>query len=172
MRLLFVSWCLDSIPQTPSTSHNCVGTLPAFLLGLPLMFVLERADRPASKSFLILLLTFHLYFTKEKPILCRFDFGKMSIIEMMFLRSVCADDADNALSVFSFTDCVYIESRRPNTPYFICSIQDFKLVSRLFLPPCRPDHGPLLRMPSLCFICTFLYFLYVESKIKREVWCG
>lgn len=30
---------------------------------------------------------------------------------------------------FSFKDCVYIESRRPNTPYFICSIQDFKLVS-------------------------------------------
>uniref|UniRef100_A0A8C6PR06 Arginine-glutamic acid dipeptide repeats protein n=1 Tax=Nothobranchius furzeri TaxID=105023 RepID=A0A8C6PR06_NOTFU len=27
-------------------------------------------------------------------------------------------------------DCVYIESRRPNTPYFICSIQEFKLVSR------------------------------------------
>ncbi|KAL1249963.1 hypothetical protein QQF64_020968 [Cirrhinus molitorella] len=26
-------------------------------------------------------------------------------------------------------NCVYIESRRPNTPYFICSIQDFKLVS-------------------------------------------
>ncbi|KAI7794112.1 putative arginine-glutamic acid dipeptide repeats protein, partial [Triplophysa rosa] len=26
-------------------------------------------------------------------------------------------------------DCVYIESRRPNTPYFICSIQDFKLVN-------------------------------------------
>ncbi|XP_036112524.1 arginine-glutamic acid dipeptide repeats protein isoform X1 [Molossus molossus] len=26
-------------------------------------------------------------------------------------------------------DCVYIESRRPNTPYFICSIQDFKLTS-------------------------------------------
>ncbi|XP_069466144.1 arginine-glutamic acid dipeptide repeats protein isoform X3 [Ambystoma mexicanum] len=25
-------------------------------------------------------------------------------------------------------DCVYIESRRPNTPYFICSIQDFKLI--------------------------------------------
>ncbi|KAL6081971.1 hypothetical protein STEG23_002225 [Scotinomys teguina] len=25
-------------------------------------------------------------------------------------------------------DCVYIESRRPNTPYFICSIQDFKLL--------------------------------------------
>uniref|UniRef100_A0A4W6CI89 Arginine-glutamic acid dipeptide repeats protein n=1 Tax=Lates calcarifer TaxID=8187 RepID=A0A4W6CI89_LATCA len=33
-------------------------------------------------------------------------------------------------------DCVYIESRRPNTPYFICSIQDFKLVtSSSCLPP-------------------------------------
>uniref|UniRef100_A0A8C6U656 Arginine-glutamic acid dipeptide repeats protein n=1 Tax=Neogobius melanostomus TaxID=47308 RepID=A0A8C6U656_9GOBI len=31
-------------------------------------------------------------------------------------------------------DCVYIESRRPNTPYFICSIQDFKLVSARDLP--------------------------------------
>lgn len=42
------------------------------------------------------------------------------------------------LKVFSFVflcaDCVYIESRRPNTPYFICSIQDFKLVST-FTPP-------------------------------------
>ncbi|XP_077401797.1 arginine-glutamic acid dipeptide repeats protein isoform X1 [Vanacampus margaritifer] len=27
-------------------------------------------------------------------------------------------------------DCVYIESRRPNTPYFICSIQEFKLSKR------------------------------------------
>ncbi|KAM4702740.1 arginine-glutamic acid dipeptide repeats protein [Rhinophrynus dorsalis] len=27
-------------------------------------------------------------------------------------------------------DCVYIESRRANTPYFICSIQDFKLSKR------------------------------------------
>uniref|UniRef100_A0A8C3RTC5 Arginine-glutamic acid dipeptide repeats protein n=1 Tax=Chelydra serpentina TaxID=8475 RepID=A0A8C3RTC5_CHESE len=32
-------------------------------------------------------------------------------------------------------DCVYIESRRPNTPYFICSIQDFKLVSRELCSP-------------------------------------
>lgn len=30
------------------------------------------------------------------------------------------------------SDCVYIESRRPNTPYFICSIQEFKLVSAIF----------------------------------------
>lgn len=37
---------------------------------------------------------------------------------------------------FSLADCVYIESQRPNTPYFICSIQDFKLVSRfLFIFP-------------------------------------
>lgn len=36
----------------------------------------------------------------------------------------------------SLADCVYIESQRPNTPYFICSIQDFKLVSRfLFIVP-------------------------------------
>uniref|UniRef100_A0A8C5TV79 Arginine-glutamic acid dipeptide repeats protein n=1 Tax=Malurus cyaneus samueli TaxID=2593467 RepID=A0A8C5TV79_9PASS len=32
-------------------------------------------------------------------------------------------------------DCVYIESRRPNTPYFICSIQDFKLVRNIFTSP-------------------------------------
>ncbi|NXU34591.1 RERE protein, partial [Drymodes brunneopygia] len=32
-------------------------------------------------------------------------------------------------------DCVYIESRRPNTPYFICSIQDFKLVRSIFTSP-------------------------------------
>uniref|UniRef100_A0AAY4E0J1 Arginine-glutamic acid dipeptide repeats protein n=1 Tax=Denticeps clupeoides TaxID=299321 RepID=A0AAY4E0J1_9TELE len=38
-------------------------------------------------------------------------------------------------TVYRPGDCVYIESRRPNTPYFICSIQDFKLVSsRPFSP--------------------------------------
>uniref|UniRef100_A0A8C5IW83 Arginine-glutamic acid dipeptide repeats n=1 Tax=Junco hyemalis TaxID=40217 RepID=A0A8C5IW83_JUNHY len=35
-------------------------------------------------------------------------------------------------------DCVYIESRRPNTPYFICSIQDFKLVRNIFTSPPFP----------------------------------
>uniref|UniRef100_A0A672GB33 Arginine-glutamic acid dipeptide repeats protein n=1 Tax=Salarias fasciatus TaxID=181472 RepID=A0A672GB33_SALFA len=40
-------------------------------------------------------------------------------------------------------DCVYIESRRPNTPYFICSIQDFKLVSNcFFLTSCCPPPPP------------------------------
>ncbi|XP_014843872.1 PREDICTED: arginine-glutamic acid dipeptide repeats protein-like [Poecilia mexicana] len=41
-------------------------------------------------------------------------------------------------------DCVYIESRRPNTPYFICSIQDFKLVSR--------------------FLCLFSFFSFSSSS--------
>ncbi|NXC03745.1 RERE protein, partial [Orthonyx spaldingii] len=40
-------------------------------------------------------------------------------------------------------DCVYIESRRPNTPYFICSIQDFKLVRNIFTSP------PPLPRPNL-----------------------
>ncbi|MGH0121732.1 UNVERIFIED_CONTAM: hypothetical protein FKN15_000204 [Acipenser sinensis] len=38
---------------------------------------------------------------------------------------ITEDDA-----VYRPGDCVYIESRRPNTPYFICSIQDFKLSKR------------------------------------------
>lgn len=41
-----------------------------------------------------------------------------------------------SFSFFPLADCVYIESRRPNTPYFICSIQDFKLVSTFSLPVC------------------------------------
>ncbi|NXD42498.1 RERE protein, partial [Copsychus sechellarum] len=50
-------------------------------------------------------------------------------------------------------DCVYIESRRPNTPYFICSIQDFKLVRSISTSPppvpC-PRGGMLLSLdPSL-----------------------
>ncbi|NXL19482.1 RERE protein, partial [Setophaga kirtlandii] len=43
-------------------------------------------------------------------------------------------------------DCVYIESRRPNTPYFICSIQDFKLVRNIF--PSPPFPCPRLRAAS------------------------
>lgn len=46
-----------------------------------------------------------------------------------------------------FKDCVYIESRRPNTPYFICSIQDFKLVrniSPLLLSPAPGSGGIFL----------------------------
>ncbi|NXJ07011.1 RERE protein, partial [Odontophorus gujanensis] len=39
-------------------------------------------------------------------------------------------------------DCVYIESRRPNTPYFICSIQDFKLVRNVFTSPLPPPPPP------------------------------
>lgn len=51
-------------------------------------------------------------------------------------------------SLLSLADCVYIESRRPNTPYFICSIQDFKLVSNFFfsLPVCRVSCTPVLTL--------------------------
>uniref|UniRef100_A0A673M2P3 Arginine-glutamic acid dipeptide repeats protein-like n=1 Tax=Sinocyclocheilus rhinocerous TaxID=307959 RepID=A0A673M2P3_9TELE len=46
-------------------------------------------------------------------------------------------------------DCVYIESRRPNTPYFICSIQDFKLVNFSFpaFHYCASSHPALLSGP-------------------------
>lgn len=78
-------------------------------------------------------------------------------------------------------DCVYIESRRPNTPYFICSIQDFKLLIQairgkdekkeicfvslqdfkkkkleLVLPTENTMHGPqlpgLLQISNSCFV--------------------
>uniref|UniRef100_A0A8D3DZ61 Arginine-glutamic acid dipeptide repeats protein n=1 Tax=Scophthalmus maximus TaxID=52904 RepID=A0A8D3DZ61_SCOMX len=46
-------------------------------------------------------------------------------------------------------DCVYIESRRPNTPYFICSIQDFKLVM-MSVYLCVRSFFPLSPAHSLC----------------------
>ncbi|XP_008056461.1 arginine-glutamic acid dipeptide repeats protein [Carlito syrichta] len=45
-------------------------------------------------------------------------------------------------------DCVYIESRRPNTPYFICSIQDFKLVHNS--QACCRSPTPALCDPPAC----------------------
>ncbi|MEJ1272473.1 hypothetical protein NN561_003324 [Cricetulus griseus] len=45
-------------------------------------------------------------------------------------------------------DCVYIESRRPNTPYFICSIQDFKLVHSS--QACCRSPAPALCDPPAC----------------------
>ncbi|XP_059768055.1 arginine-glutamic acid dipeptide repeats protein isoform X4 [Balaenoptera ricei] len=45
-------------------------------------------------------------------------------------------------------DCVYIESRRPNTPYFICSIQDFKLVHNS--QACCRSPPPALCDPPAC----------------------
>ncbi|XP_038602037.1 arginine-glutamic acid dipeptide repeats protein isoform X3 [Tachyglossus aculeatus] len=45
-------------------------------------------------------------------------------------------------------DCVYIESRRPNTPYFICSIQDFKLVHNS--QTCCRSPTPALCDPPAC----------------------
>uniref|UniRef100_H3DCG8 Arginine-glutamic acid dipeptide repeats protein n=1 Tax=Tetraodon nigroviridis TaxID=99883 RepID=H3DCG8_TETNG len=46
-------------------------------------------------------------------------------------------------------DCVYIESRRPNTPYFICSIQDFKLIH--VCSHCCTDPPQTCRKPPHCF---------------------
>lgn len=51
------------------------------------------------------------------------------------------------LSLSLLADCVYIESRRPNTPYFICSIQDFKLVSTF-----------IFSLPTSCPHCLLLLF--------------
>uniref|UniRef100_A0A665UF02 Arginine-glutamic acid dipeptide repeats protein n=1 Tax=Echeneis naucrates TaxID=173247 RepID=A0A665UF02_ECHNA len=62
-------------------------------------------------------------------------------------------------------DCVYIESRRPNTPYFICSIQDFKLVSFSFF-----FSSYLTRFISLCprpGLCLFALSLSVLQS-KRD----
>uniref|UniRef100_A0A673A8N2 Arginine-glutamic acid dipeptide (RE) repeats a n=1 Tax=Sphaeramia orbicularis TaxID=375764 RepID=A0A673A8N2_9TELE len=52
-------------------------------------------------------------------------------------------------------DCVYIESRRPNTPYFICSIQDFK--SHL-----------CLQMPQSAFCSLLVLTLPLRQLSKRD----
>ncbi|NWU33881.1 RERE protein, partial [Hylia prasina] len=52
-------------------------------------------------------------------------------------------------------DCVYIESRRPNTPYFICSIQDFKLVRNIFTSPAFPC--PRLQRGGYSWVCLELH---------------
>uniref|UniRef100_A0A803V7P8 Arginine-glutamic acid dipeptide repeats protein n=1 Tax=Ficedula albicollis TaxID=59894 RepID=A0A803V7P8_FICAL len=52
-------------------------------------------------------------------------------------------------------DCVYIESRRPNTPYFICSIQDFKLVRNIStspLPSPCPRGGMFLSLDPILWL--------------------
>ncbi|NXM84300.1 RERE protein, partial [Oenanthe oenanthe] len=52
-------------------------------------------------------------------------------------------------------DCVYIESRRPNTPYFICSIQDFKLVRSIStspLPSPCPRGGMFLSLDPILVV--------------------
>uniref|UniRef100_A0A8C5NG35 Arginine-glutamic acid dipeptide repeats protein n=1 Tax=Gouania willdenowi TaxID=441366 RepID=A0A8C5NG35_GOUWI len=58
-------------------------------------------------------------------------------------------------------DCVYIESRRPNTPYFICSIQDFKLVMACRNPEC--SH----KSPPACILVSFALCVSVLQS-KRD----
>lgn len=88
-------------------------------------------------------------------------------IQIIEILSDSLDDVGNTFFFFVIlTDCVYIESRRPNMPYFICSIQDFKLVSWLGFS----DQGSLSTRPyvtvlPLCFICYL--FLYVRNNIKH-----
>ncbi|NWX49548.1 RERE protein, partial [Steatornis caripensis] len=60
-------------------------------------------------------------------------------------------------------DCVYIESRRPNTPYFICSIQDFKLVRKIFTSP-SPFPCPVLRCGLISFLVMPLDLLFQSKR--------
>uniref|UniRef100_S4R9C7 Arginine-glutamic acid dipeptide (RE) repeats a n=1 Tax=Petromyzon marinus TaxID=7757 RepID=S4R9C7_PETMA len=71
---------------------------------------------------------------KRKPRFQRNDNGDIA--------TYTTDDA----TIYQPGDCVYIESRRPDIPYFICSIQDFKLVSTVLKPSasCRLDCGGLV----------------------------
>ncbi|NWW94389.1 RERE protein, partial [Rhynochetos jubatus] len=60
-------------------------------------------------------------------------------------------------------DCVYIESRRPNTPYFICSIQDFKLVRKSFTSP-SPFPCPILQYGLISFLVMPLDLLFQSKR--------
>uniref|UniRef100_A0A3Q3N0I2 Arginine-glutamic acid dipeptide repeats protein n=1 Tax=Labrus bergylta TaxID=56723 RepID=A0A3Q3N0I2_9LABR len=72
-------------------------------------------------------------------------------------------------------DCVYIESRRPNTPYFICSIQDFKLVST-FSIPCSSITPPCctLQTVSQCLkrdhLLMNVKWYYRQSEVPDSVY--
>uniref|UniRef100_A0AAQ5ZXC1 Arginine-glutamic acid dipeptide repeats protein n=1 Tax=Amphiprion ocellaris TaxID=80972 RepID=A0AAQ5ZXC1_AMPOC len=65
-------------------------------------------------------------------------------------------------------DCVYIESRRPNTPYFICSIQDFKLVSR-FSALCSPQCCHLLASKRDHLLMNVKWY-YRQSEVPDSVY--
>uniref|UniRef100_A0A8D2J862 Arginine-glutamic acid dipeptide repeats protein n=1 Tax=Varanus komodoensis TaxID=61221 RepID=A0A8D2J862_VARKO len=74
-------------------------------------------------------------------------------------------------------DCVYIESRRPNTPYFICSIQDFKLhgaaavlrsPSPLAPPLCAQHHSP--RSNKRDHLLMNVKWYYRQSEVPDSVY--
>uniref|UniRef100_A0A7N5ZRP4 Arginine-glutamic acid dipeptide repeats protein n=1 Tax=Anabas testudineus TaxID=64144 RepID=A0A7N5ZRP4_ANATE len=74
-------------------------------------------------------------------------------------------------------DCVYIESRRPNTPYFICSIQDFNCCcccccSCLFDPP-PPSIPPLTLADSFSkrdHLLMNVKWYYRQSEVPDSVY--
>ena len=41
--------------------------------------------------------------------------------------------SDKSILLLLFTDCVYIDSQRPDVAYFICAIKEFRMVSFLSL---------------------------------------
>ena len=41
--------------------------------------------------------------------------------------------SDKSIFLLLFTDCVYIDSQRPDVAYFICAIKEFRMVSFLSL---------------------------------------
>lgn len=70
-------------------------------------------------------------------------------------------------------DCVYIESRRPNTPYFICSIQDFKLVSAFFslLPATLPTalfFGGFFMGRFVAYMCLVVRIFLEPRLVLKE----
>lgn len=95
------------------------------------------------------------------------------------LRVWTSSSSSSFLTCFSsslFTplaDCVYIESRRPNTPYFICSIQDFKLVSTFFFPllpatlPTALFFGVSFMGRSVAYMCLVVR-IFLEPRIGIE----
>uniref|UniRef100_A0A8C9EVD4 Arginine-glutamic acid dipeptide repeats protein n=1 Tax=Pavo cristatus TaxID=9049 RepID=A0A8C9EVD4_PAVCR len=68
-------------------------------------------------------------------------------------------------------DCVYIESRRPNTPYFICSIQDFKLVRNIFTsPPPPPFPHPFCSESKRDHLLMNVKWYYRQSEVPDSVY--
>uniref|UniRef100_A0A8C9NYG7 Arginine-glutamic acid dipeptide repeats protein n=1 Tax=Serinus canaria TaxID=9135 RepID=A0A8C9NYG7_SERCA len=69
-------------------------------------------------------------------------------------------------------DCVYIESRRPNTPYFICSIQDFKLVRNIFTSPpfpCPSNPGVVFQSKRDHLLMNVKWY-YRQSEVPDSVY--
>uniref|UniRef100_A0A673AAG4 Arginine-glutamic acid dipeptide repeats protein n=1 Tax=Sphaeramia orbicularis TaxID=375764 RepID=A0A673AAG4_9TELE len=68
-------------------------------------------------------------------------------------------------------DCVYIESRRPNTPYFICSIQDFKLLFFILsLISCSPALFLCVLQSKRDHLLMNVKWYYRQSEVPDSVY--